>query len=405
MYGLMLTSFQSQAESSLSFLNSNFINSPYSSLLLQTEVGEVLAQKNAETFLIPASTTKLITAFLALNHWGENYRFKTKFYLEGNLDHPTLVIKGYGDPFLLSEEIKLMSKRLVLSLKEKNIKKISSIQLDTHYYSSDLRLPGTGRSNNPYDAIPSALTANFNTVFIQEKEGKIQSAEQQTPLTPTAHSLGLGLKNQSLRVNTGSNIRTGERNFAELLRAFLQKEGLKVGEKVIWSPVQHETPLLYTHYNSKTLAEVIRPMMKYSTNFIANQLALNLTAEAKGLPASSKKLALFYQQQLYSLLGWQGAILEEGAGLSRDNKLTAKQLARLLEHFKPWKHLLPEIEKNIFAKSGTLIGVSTLAGYIKNKEKYYPFVIMINKKTPHHYRNKLANQLKEFIQSAIVKKH
>ncbi len=392
---------QIQAESSLSFLDPVFIKSQYTSLLIKTEQGIVLAQKDADRFLVPASTTKLATAFLALTHWGENHHFKTEFYLEGleRLEgKPTLVIKGYGDPFLVSEEIKLLSKNISSILASRGITKISNIKLDTSHYIKDLKLPGTGRSNNPYDAIPSALAANFNTVFIKNNSGTIQSAELQTPLTPTASSFGENLSNQKLRVNTGLNVRTGEQNFAELLRIFLQKQGLEVGKEVVWQAVRDDSSLLYRHYNSKNLAEMIYPMMRYSTNFIANQLALNLSAEIIGVPASSAKVSQLYRQQLSYLLGWEDAFLEEGAGLSRENKLTARQLVGLLEAFKPWKHLLPEIEKNIFAKSGTLIGVSTLAGYIKNEAEYYPFAIMINQKMPFRYRNKIAIQLREFIQ-------
>jgi len=367
-------------------------------LLVENDDGKILLQKDAEKLFIPASTTKLVTAFLALNHWGEKHRFKTEFYLEGSSKTPTLVIKGYGDPFLVSEEIKLISKKLSLLLKEKGIRKILKIKLDTSYYSADLKLPGTASNDNPYSAIPSALTANFNTVFIKKNNGIIQSAEQQTPLTPTALSFGKALKGKKLRVNTGINARTGERNFAELLRIFLQKQGIEVREKIVWGSVKNKTSLLYRHNNSKNLAEIIRPMMKYSTNFIANQLALNLSVETLGIPASSKKVSLFYQQQLSNLLGWQGAIVEDGAGLSKKNKLSTKHLVNLLDAFKPWKFLLPEIEKSIFAKSGTLIGVSTLAGYIKKGEEWYPFAIMINQKKPYGYRNRVAIQLKNSIQ-------
>ncbi len=392
----MLVSFKLQADATLSFLDPKFVKSQDTSFLINNQQGQVLAQKDAKQLLTPASTTKLVTAFLALNHWGEDHRFKTEFYLEGNLYSPTLVIKGYGDPFLVSEEINLIAEQLSSLLIQNNIKKLSSIQLDTTYYIKDLKFPGTGKSDNPYDAISSALTANFNTVYIQTNNGKIQSAESQTPLTATARSFSVE-NNKRLRVNTGIVSQTGEQNFAELLRLFLQQQGVEVGSKVSWQAVKYNTVLFYRHYNSKNLAEIIRPMMKFSTNFIANQLALNLSAEIKGAPASSKKVALLYKNQTHDLLGWQGSFLEEGAGLSRANKLTATQLAGLLEAFKPWKHLLPEIKENIFAKSGTLIGVSTLAGYIRNEGEWYPFVIMMNQKMPHGYRNKVAVQLRYFI--------
>jgi D-alanyl-D-alanine carboxypeptidase/D-alanyl-D-alanine-endopeptidase (penicillin-binding protein 4) len=56
---------------------------------------------------------------------------------------------------------------------------------------------------------------------------------------------------------------------------------------------------------------------------------------------------------------------------------------------------LPEVELNVFAKSGTLMGVSTLAGYIHADKVWYPFAFMINQKVPYRYRNQLIKELSE----------
>ncbi|MDH3830306.1 MAG: D-alanyl-D-alanine carboxypeptidase, partial [Gammaproteobacteria bacterium] len=51
-------------------------------LLYMDEAGRVIDTKRADDLFVPASTTKLVTAWLALNHWGEAHRFKTDFYLD-----------------------------------------------------------------------------------------------------------------------------------------------------------------------------------------------------------------------------------------------------------------------------------------------------------------------------------
>jgi len=61
--------------------------------------------------------------------------------------------------------------------------------------------------------------------------------------------------------------------------------------------------------------------------------------------------------------------------------------------FQPWHHLLPEIEPNVYAKSGTLLGVSTLAGYFYKEKHWFPFALMINQTVPYRYRNQLVNAL------------
>ena len=110
---------------------------------------------------------------------------------------------------------------------------------------------------------------------------------------------------------------------------------------------------------------------------------------------SPDKATLTFKERLSTEFGWESFILEDGAGLSRANRLSPAQLVDILERFRRWKHLLPEIEPRIHAKSGSLIGVSSLAGYIRKKEAWRPFAIIINQKTPYRFRNELAVELSE----------
>jgi len=364
-------------------------------LLYLDEAGKVINTKRAKDLFVPASTTKLVTAWLALNHWGEEHRFKTDFYLDESTANPVLWIKGYGDPFLVSEELLIIARTIGARLKAKGIDKLAGIRLDTTYFASNIKLPGTAESNNPYDAIPSALAANFNTVFARKKNGAIVSAEEQTPITVTARRIYKTMQGRSERVNTGPDHRIAERYFAELVAEFLRREVLDVGDEIAWGKVPSTMPLMYRHLNSRTLADVIKPMMKYSTNFVANQLVLKLGAEQQGTPASLDKVTLTLKEQLATEFGWKDYFLEDGAGLSRSNRLSPVQLVDVLGRFRTWKNLLPEIEPGIYAKSGSLIGVSALAGYINKQDEWRPFAVIINKKTPYHFRNKLAIELSE----------
>jgi D-alanyl-D-alanine carboxypeptidase/D-alanyl-D-alanine-endopeptidase (penicillin-binding protein 4) len=376
-------------------------------LLLDSQRQPVVA-KSEDTLFVPASTTKLLTAFLALSHWGEGHRFHTDFFVAPRADTEVpygsdqkvrLYVKGYGDPFLVSEELQEVAKELQKRLQKRGIERLEGIVLDVDYFAESLVLPGTGSSDNPYDAVPSALAANFNTLFLKLSQGQLASAETQTPLTPLALELGKGLKTPSLRMNTGPDPKVGQRYFAELLSAFLRQQGVEVGESVEWQAVEKQWQPVYRHVNRMDLAEVIRPMMRYSTNFIANQLALILSAELYGPPATEQKVAQMFAHQLAHYFDWQGARIEEGAGLSRANRLSPVQLAELLERFRPWKHLLPEVVTQVYAKSGSLMGVSTLAGYIEHEADWLPFVLMINQQVPfYQYRNQVATALKERIE-------
>ena len=350
-------------------------------LLIEDAYGNPIKQRHEDRPYIPASTTKLVTAWMALTKkgWGENYRFKTKFYWSPQTK--TLSVKGSGDPFLVSEEIKLIAGRL----KQKGIHQINTIVLDNSLFESNLIMPGTGRSNNPYDAIPSALSVNFNTVFVKKVRGVVKSAEPQTPLTRFARKMGKRFKKGKLRVNTGRNPRDAEMYFAEILRAFLQVKNAKL----VLGYVPQQAPI-YTHSNSKTLGEMIKPMLKYSTNFIANQLILKMSQEEYRRPANARDVEAYMHMRLSRQFPhWRNFTLKDGAGLSRDNRLSPRQLVELLKKFKKWKDLLPEIETDVFAKSGTLNRVSTLAGYVRDE----PFALMMNQSVPRHLRNKIAREL------------
>ncbi len=356
-------------------------------LLMVDKLGRTVLSEHENVAFIPASTTKLVTAWLALKHWGKNHHFETDFYLDKV--SKTLWVKGSGDPYLVSEELMILAK----NLKQQGLTQVNAIGLDNSFFQKNVTLPGTGQTNNPYDAVPSALAANFNTVHLKKVNGQLVSAEPQTPLTPYAKSLAGQLKRgRSLRVNTGSNPANAEHYFAELLAAFLRQEGVKVGSKIIRGQVTNAS-LFYTHKNSKSLAEMIRAMMKYSTNFLANQLVLSLSAEAYQKPANKADVQRYMEQKLTNHFNWKNFTMKDGAGLSRDNRLSPSQLIDLLQAFRPWKALLPEIESNIFAKSGTMNKISTLAGYIVIDNKWQPFALMMNQSVPYRLRNHIALEL------------
>src|SRR5262249_3402147 len=64
--------------------------------------GRELVAQNADEPFVPASVTKIVTAWLALEVLGGDYRFETRFYLD---DKRVLYVRGGGDPFLISEEL------------------------------------------------------------------------------------------------------------------------------------------------------------------------------------------------------------------------------------------------------------------------------------------------------------
>ena len=146
-------------------------------LVVDSEDKELVAQ-NADEPFVPASVTKIVTAWLALQVLGADYRFETRFYLDAKR---VLYVHGGGDPFLISEELAVLAEALVAAIGEKPV---TGIVLDASYYPAGLRIPGVEDSSRSFDALNSALAVNFNTINAVRRGNKVESAEKQTPITP-----------------------------------------------------------------------------------------------------------------------------------------------------------------------------------------------------------------------------
>ena len=356
-----------------------------SSLLVVDPSGNEIQSHHADRPMIPASTMKLLTALLALETWGSDHRFVTDFALD---QKNYLWVKGYGDPFLISEEIDL----IVIALKKRGLKKINGIGVDDSYFSSDIIIDGQSKTDNPYDAPLSALAANFNTINVKRKDQKTFSAEPQTPLTPLIKHLAKDLPVGTHRINLGEQTQS-PRYFAEILMAKLEAQGIRITNKLIEGTIPDTIFPFYRHQNSHDLSEIISAMLQYSNNFIANQLFLLLGVEEKGAPATMDKSRSTIRSKVQKLFGWQNYAVREGAGLSRDNRLSARQLIDILQHFLPYRDLISRQNDRILAKSGTLKGVSTYAGYLFRSDQWMPFALMINQSVPYNFRKKVALEL------------
>src|SRR3954467_6901970 len=130
---------------------------PSGLVLVMDEKGNELVVQNADKPFVPASVTKIVTAWLAMEVLGGDYRFATRFYLDGNR---VLYIRGGGDPFLISEELAQLAAQLVAAVGKTPL---TGIVLDASYYP-DIRIPGIEDSGEAYDALNSALAVNFNTI-------------------------------------------------------------------------------------------------------------------------------------------------------------------------------------------------------------------------------------------------
>jgi D-alanyl-D-alanine carboxypeptidase/D-alanyl-D-alanine-endopeptidase (penicillin-binding protein 4) len=330
---------------------------PSALVLVMDRAGNELVAQNADEPFVPASTAKIVTAWLALQVLGDDYRFQTRFYLT---DKRVLYVRGGGDPFLISEELALLAPRLVAAVGKKPL---AGIVLDPSYYPATLTIPGVEDSNRSYDALNSALAVNFNTIQAERRGNTVRSGEKQTPITPLAVSQFRERgPNGRGRISLAQDPALSLRYAGELLAAFIQQAGGSVKGEISTGPVPNGLQPVYVHRQSRTLSEIIVELLRGSNNYIANQVFLEIGGHRLGGPVSLEK-SLKVSHELLAAHGLADAIqLEEGSGIGYGNRFTARGLARMLAIFAPHAGLLRGQDGGAH-KTGTLAGIRTLAGY------------------------------------------
>jgi serine-type D-Ala-D-Ala carboxypeptidase/endopeptidase (penicillin-binding protein 4) len=324
--------------------------------VVDAEGNELVAQNIDEPF-VPASVTKIVTAWIAMNVLGGDYRFETRFYLDAK---QVLYVRGGGDPFLISEELAPLATGLVAAVGKQPI---NGIVVDASYYPSTLRIPGIEQTGEAYNALNSALAVNFNTISAVRNGDKVRSAEKQTPITPVAITQFLQRgPNKGGRISLSQDQMVSLQYAGELIVAFIERAGGKVKGKISTGPVPEGLQPIYVHRQSRTLAKILGELLRASNNYVANQVFLEIGGHRLGGPVSLEK-SLQVTNEMLAGRGLADDIhIEEGSGISRNNHFTARGLAKVLELFAPHADLLHGHDGGM-NKTGTLDGVSTLAGY------------------------------------------
>lgn len=357
---------------------------------VESENGQELFSLNSDTPFIPASTTKVATASAALDLLGRDYRFPTDFFVDKERH---LFIKGYGDPSLVSEELIGIAQ----VLKNKGVTQVAGIYLDDTYFSPGITIPGSSRSSNPYDAHNGALFINYNTISVRKfKGGRVESDEAQTPTTPLMQMMAKNAPIGSSRISLVNYPRESLLYVGELMKAFLEQNGVMVTGEIDARPTPRTATLLYRNESKKPLSEILHELLKYSNNFMANQVYLHMGARLSAPPANLDKSNKIMREYLLKKVGLN-MMCYEGSGLCRENAVSSRDMAKLLKHFAPYYELL-KIRDGAWVKTGTLNGVSCLTGYLPTaRYGLLRFVIMLNQ--PGNDRYHVYDAIKEGLSS------
>ena len=363
---------------------------PRDAVLIADPSGSTIFSKNADKLLIPASTLKVLTSLVGFHDLGRDYQFQTEFYLDPDSN---LIIKGYGDPLLISEAIEQIAE--VLSRK---LSLFNDLILDDTYFEHPLTIPGVSASTQPYDSPNGALCVNFNTVnFKKSRSGQYISAEPQTPLLPYVRK-----KINATGMAKGRIIFSHERD--EIIRYaghmflyFLDRANIRSNNKIRkgWAN-QTRDQLIYRHLSPFSMTEVVSKLMEHSNNFTANQILITAGAKRFGPPGTLDKGVQSAKTYASNQLQLNRLDIVEGSGISRRNRMSAKMMHTVLMQFKPYYKLM-RYKNGVYYKTGTLHGISTRAGYIEGASgELYPFVVFLNTK------GKSAEKMMRRIQKAVA---
>ena len=354
--------------------------------------GTPIFSQNAHARLIPASTLKLFTSLVGLHYLGEDYRFRTEFYLD---DHSDLKVKGYGDPLLISEVLQQLALELAVKLKPRT--RLADLVLDDSHFAQPLTIPGITSSYEPYDAPNGALCANFNSVEFTHSSNGYTSAEPQTPLLPFALQKikASGLK--SGRIVFSHRHNEVARYAGLLIQYFLNQCGISFRGRVKLGRVDPQNDhLIYTYRSGFPLTQVVSKLLEFSNNFMINQILIETGAHVQGAPGTLQKGVTTALDYARNRLHLQTLSLVEGSGISRKNRISASDMAIVLKHFEPYRALMPQDGPEYY-KTGTLHGVSTKAGFIQSTGgTWYRYVVMLN--TPGKSTRPIVERLRRLLE-------
>jgi D-alanyl-D-alanine carboxypeptidase/D-alanyl-D-alanine-endopeptidase (penicillin-binding protein 4) len=391
-------------------------NATWGFVVYDPKTKKVISSYNENTPLVPASTTKLLTTETAMNLLGENYRWMTQLEYSGSVDgngvlNGNLYVIGSGDPSLGTNKAGAWSYRDIVSdfiggLSREGIKKVNGdIIIQTALFKGNIsRLPENVvwlENNNYYLPVGTTREINPANEKLIVKKGNSFSAEKKYfYVSPYNSQMVYAEKYEGDGILT-TKLPDAPAFLANTLRAAMVKSGLTVTGKVTPKMTDNtfETRKLVSSYKSPTLGDIIFYTNQHSDNSLAEALLKTVGFQKLGDQTSESGRMVVTSHLKDEGFDMIGLNYMDGSGLSRSNNVTpisqAKFLTSLMDekYYKTYLNSLPVGGQSgtlkrmfigtgngqVFAKTGTLNKVKTLAGYLKtNSGKTLVFSLMVN---------------------------
>jgi serine-type D-Ala-D-Ala carboxypeptidase/endopeptidase (penicillin-binding protein 4) len=374
-------------------------------LLMDAKSGDVLASREPDRPMPPASTLKAITSLYALGTLGAGHRFATRILVTGPVRagrvEGDLILAGGGDPALSTDDLG----DLAAAVRAAGVLSVAGRFL---VWGGALPyLPEIDRAQPEwlgYNPAVSGLNLNFNRVNFTWARGgdgyrvgfdaraeRFAPAVEMARMKVVARDLPIftyadGGRTEDWTVAQAALNKDGSRWLpvrrpdlyaGDVFHTLMTAQGVKLDRPEVLASLPPGATVLRGH-ESAPLPEVLRDMLKFSTNMTAETvgMAASMVRGAKSHAASARAMAAW----LAAGIGRQGAHFVDHSGLGGASRVSAVEMAEALRllgpgaglgglmkpvKFKDAKDLgSVRAPQRVAAKTGTLNFVSGLVGYM-----------------------------------------
>ncbi len=424
-----------------------------SALIVRLDNGKEIAAIGPDTPLAPASVSKLYVTAAALNRWGPSYQFRTRLLATGSIHHGViegdLIFMGAGDPGLGNTELW----QLAHNLAEQGIYRVTGDLIVNASYFGPLnqcitedRCNAVKESGHAYDALLSSAAVNFSSVEINVMPGSYPGAATRVTVEPfplpmfelhnriktgKAHTpwkisvTRVTQDNHDILTVSGTvpaeggaqsfsrSVGDPNRYAGEVLNAFLAQAGVTISGKIRVESFATAAGTEVAYVDGQRLWMLLRSMLTWSNNYMADTLALDLLRTRQrpplSLTAAGAQLSTEGSQlESHSTVmhGYRPKVqLLSGSGLTPASRVSARDVVALLDalyhdygllptfvgsltvpEYTP-THMLkaaynPAWMQRIAAKTGSLSephSVFALAGYMRLSDgSWGAFAVLVN---------------------------
>ncbi len=395
------------------------------------KTGKILYSYNPTKMMSTASNMKLLTAAASLKTLGENYRFTTKLHTTGTITktgtlNGDVYLQGQGDPTFHKADLTTFAKQL----KAKGIKKINgTIYGDGTWFDQKYLAPGINKTDSlayygaPVSALSISPNGDYDTgVVVTYATGTTAGTKPKVTFSAKGH---LQVVNQAVTTKKGSSsslsisrtygtnkivvkgtVAAGKtvskwlsvddptKHTMTVFTDEIKKQGIKLSNATYKLKATPKKATLVKQDYSPKLSEILIPFMKLSNNGIADTLTKTMGQKVykTGTNAAGvKAMRRYANTKKIAATKWT---FIDGSGLSSQDKVTTSTMTKFLydvqkdTYYKSYLTSLPvggnsarmvggslrhrfttaALKNRVQAKTGSINGVRTLSGYVKQKD-------------------------------------